>query len=208
MRSMRLAALTVAVTLALTGLSVAGDHDYFDRHKDDHSKHDHYKDKHEDHHDWGHVFNHDRDRDRNDHHWWQSAREKEREHDRWERDHRNVIYGNSPVYNRYPGGYGYPGGSYPVGSVYGRGGYGGYGGYGGSSGAGYRQGMEDGSYQARKDISQGKPFNPNPRGSSHSDHGYNSSMGDKHVYQASYDQGYHSGYQSNYGGGGRRGWGF
>ena len=30
-------------------------------------------------------------------------------------------------------------------------------------------------------------------------------MGDKHVYQASYDQGYQSGYQSNYGGRGRRG---
>ncbi len=76
MRSMRLAAWTVAVTLALTGLSVAGDHDYKDHNKHDHY-HDHYKDKHEDRrHDWGNVFNHDRDRDRNDHHWWQSAREK------------------------------------------------------------------------------------------------------------------------------------
>lgn len=222
MRSTRLAALTVAVTLALSGLALARDHDGYkdkhdhykeDHHRDDHYKHDrykddHYKDRHDDHHDWEHIFNRDRDRDRDrdNHHWWESSREKERDHDRWERDHGNVIYGG-PVYNRYPGGYGYPSGGYPVGSVYGRGGYGGYGGgYGG--GAGYRQGMEDGSYQARKDISQGKPFNPNPRGSSHSDHGYNSSMGDKHVYQASYDQGYHSGYQANYGGGGRRGWGF
>ncbi len=78
---------------------------------------------------------------------------------------------------------------------------------GGSSGAGYSQGLQDGSYQARKDVAQGKPFNPYPRGSSHSDHGYHSYMGDKNVYRASYDQGYRSGYQSNFGGRGR-GWGF
>ena len=109
-------------------------------------------------------------------------------------------YGRDQVYNRYPnggygypgngygypwrlrlsrnGGYGYPNGGYgyPGNGGYGRGGYG----NGSASGAGYRQGMQDGSYQARKDISQNKPFNPNPRGASHSDHGYNSSMGDKH----------------------------
>ena len=161
-----------------------------------------------------------------DHHWWERSRERARANDGY--------YGNSRVYNPYPstrvynpyptggygyptggygypsGGYGYPGGGYGYpGGGYGypgsgRGGYGG----GGASSAGYNQGMQDGSYQARKDVSQGKPFNPYPRGSSHSDHGYHSDMGDKHVYQASYDRGYQSGYQSNYGGGGRRGWGF
>ena len=52
MRSMRLAALTVAMTLAFSGLALARDHDD-DRHRDDHYKNDHYKDRHDDrHHDW------------------------------------------------------------------------------------------------------------------------------------------------------------
>ena len=65
MRSMRLAALTVAMTLAFSGLALARDHD--DRYKEIitgtiTTSNDHYKDRHEDrHHDW------DRDRD---HHWW------------------------------------------------------------------------------------------------------------------------------------------
>ncbi len=40
-----------------------------------------------------------------------------------------------------------------------------YGG-GAGSGAGYGFGFQDGSYMARKDISQNKPFNPNPRNES------------------------------------------
>jgi hypothetical protein len=224
MRSMRLAALAVAMTLAFSGLALASDHD------------NHWKDKHVEHHHqvspgWSNIWNHNRNG--NNGSWSQSAREREREHERWVWEHRNNgSYGRDQVYNRYPnggygypgnggygypnggygypgnGGYGYPNGGYgyPGNGGYGRGGYG----NGSASGAGYRQGMQDGSYQARKDISQNKPFNPNPRGASHSDHGYNSSMGDKHAYQASYDQGYRSGYQSNYGGGrgGNRGWGF
>ncbi len=218
MRSMRMAALAVAMTLMFGGLAFARDHDR----EHDRDKHDHWN-KHA-----------DRDRARDNHQWNQIERERERvqsNHHWWEREHRNNdgYYGNSRIYNRYPntypngggygypsGGYGYPGGGYPggggygyPGTVYGRGGYGG--GYGGgANSAGYSQGMQDGSYQARKDVAEGKQFNPYPRGSSHSDHGYHSSMGDKHVYQASYDQGYQSGYQSNYGGGGRgrRGWGF
>ena len=216
MRSMRMAALAVAITLMFSGLALARDHD-------DHKYHDYkYKDNHADR---RHDSNHDNwrrgeDHIKSDHHWWERQRE-----------HRNDgYYGGSQVYNRIPrsypsggygypsggygypsggygypsGGYGYPSGGYGYpGSVYGRGGYG-----NGASGAGYNQGLQDGSYQARKDVAEGKPFNPYPRGSSHSDHGYHSYMGDKHVYQASYDQGYQSGYQSNYGGRGRRGWGF
>jgi hypothetical protein len=199
MRSMKMAALAVAITLTFSGLALARDHD-------DH-KHDHW-DKHVDHHnESSHIWNHS------------SIREHERARAN------DGYYGNSRVSNPYPsggygypsggygypsggygypsGGYGYPGGGYGYPSS-GRGGYGG----GGASSAGYNQGMQDGSYQARKDVSQGKSFNPYPRGSSHSDHGYHSDMGDKHVYQASYDRGYQSGYQSNYGGGGRRGGGF
>jgi len=205
---MRLAALTVAMTLVFSGLTLARDHD--DRYKDDHRKYDHDRDKQDNHHGWAGIWHHDRDHDgRNDH--WRNERERERDHERWEREHRNDGYYGGPVYNRYPrnypGGYGYPSGSYGYpGTVYGRGGYGG--GYGGgTSGAGYSQGLQDGSYQARKDVGEGKPFNPYPRGSSHSDHGYHSYMGDKNVYRASYDQGYRSGYQSNFGGRGR-GWGF
>ena len=220
MRSMRVAALAVAMTLMFSGLAMARDHD---DHKRDHRDSGHWDKKVDRHQVSNHVWDHDWKRDRannrvsSDHHWWERSRERAND----------GYYGGSQVYNRYPtggygypsggygypssgggygypnGGYGYPGGGggygYP-GSV-GRGGYGG----GGGSGAGYNQGMQDGSYQARKDISEGKPFNPYPRGSSHSDHGYHSDMGDKHVYQASYDQGYQSGYQSNYGGRGRRG---
>jgi hypothetical protein len=218
MRSMKTAALAVAITLTFSGLALARDHD---DHKYVDHKHDHW-DKHVDHHNesthiWDRISNHDRGRHNEErqiesdhHHWWEKSRERERVNDGY--------YGGQ-VYNRYPssGGYGYPSGGYgyPSGGYgypSGGGGYGypgsGRGGYGGggASSAGYSQGAQDGSYQARKDISQGKPFNPYPRGSSHSDHGYHSDMGDKHVYQASYDRGYQSGYQSNYGG--RRGWGF
>ena len=236
MRSMKMAALAVAITLMCSGLALARDHN-------DHK----YKDNHADrghdssHYNWRRGQDHvNQGRVNNDHHWWGNSREREHRNDGY--------YGGGQVYNRIPrsypnggygypnggygypsagggygypsGGYGYPGGAggygYPTGgygypsggygnpgSVYGRGGYG-----NGAGGAGYNQGLQDGSYQARKDVAEGKPFNPYPRGSSHSDHGYHSSMGDKHVYQASYDQGYQSGYQSNYGGRGRRGWGF
>jgi hypothetical protein len=197
MRSMRLAAVVVAMTLAFSGLALARDHD---DHKDKHVDH-----HHDSNHAWDHVRNRDRDHDRdrnnnNNGRWRESARGREHRNDGY--------YGGGQVYNRYPngypGGHGYPTGGYGYpGTVSGRGGYG-----GGRSGAGYNQGFQDGSYQARKDVAQGKPFNPNPRGASHSDHGYHSSMGDKYSYQASYDQGYHSGYQSNFGGRGGRGWGF
>ena len=206
MRSMRMAALAVALTLAFSGLALARD--------------DHYRDKHEDHHhDWKYQRNNNSNS--NDHHWWESARERERAHDRWEREHRNDhgYYGGGQIYNRYPngypsGGYGYPSGGYGYPSA---GGYGypggGYGYPGGTNGrggsnAGYSAGYQDGSYRARKDISENKPFNPNPRGDfGNRDHGYNSGYGNKDAYRAEYSRGYEAGYQSSYRGGGR-GWGF
>ena len=206
MRSMRLAALTVAMTLAFSGLALARDHDD-DRHRDDHYRNDHYKDRHDErHHDWDR--NRGWNRDRNNDRWRESERERIREHERWEREHRNDGYYGGQVYNRYPrgypsGGYGYPGGSngYP-GTVYGRGGY------GNAGSIGFNQGRAEGANQARKDIAQGKPFNPNPRGSNHTDNGYHSYMGDKNQYRASYTEGYRSGYESNFGGGRGRGWGY
>jgi hypothetical protein len=207
MRSMRLAALTVAMTLAFSGLALARDHD------DDRYKHDHYGDKHEDrNHDWAHGHDNDhswnRDHDRNNDRWRESERERVREHERWEREHRNDGYYGGQVYNRNPRGYPgsgsvYPGGSYGYpGSVYGRGGY------GNGGGIGFNQGRMEGENQARKDMAQGKPFNPNPRGSNHTDNGYHSYMGDKNQYRASYTEGYRSGYESNFGGGRGRGWGY
>jgi hypothetical protein len=204
MRSMRMAVLAVAMTLLFSGLALARDHD------DDKDRHDHW-DKHAD-----RDRHHDRDHDR-DHDKWQ-ARERDRvqrEHHWWERDHRrdDGYYGGQ-IYNRYPrgnsGGYGYPGSGYPGGG-YPSGGYGYPGGVYGRSGggrnAGYNTGFQDGSYRAREDMSQNKPFNPNPRGQfGNRDHGYNSSYGDKNYYRAEYTQGYEQGYQANYRGG--RGWGY
>jgi hypothetical protein len=218
-----MAALAVAMTLAFSGLALARDHD------DDH----HYRDKHESSHDnWkrGH------DNDRGHWHGQDNSVRRDRDHDRWEREHhdswwhrdrnRDSGYYGGQIYNRipnrYPGTYGYPGGGYgyPNGGYgYPNGGYG-YpnGGYGYPSGGvygrngggrnmGYNMGYQDGSYRARKDISENKPFNPNPRGDfGNRDHGYNSSYGDKNSYRAEYTQGYMAGYQSNYRGG--RGWGY
>lgn len=199
MRSMRMAALAVAMTLLFSGLALARDHDDKDRHDhwynhDDHDRH-HDRDKWRD-------RDHDRDRER-----W------EREHHWWERDHRrnDGYYHDGEVYNRnprgYPGGYGYPNGGYPSGgygypgSVYGR--------SGGGRNAGYGFGYQDGSTMARKDMAQNKPFNPNPRNEyGNRTHGYNSSYGDKNYYRSEYSSGYSAGYQSSYRGGGGRGWGY
>jgi len=190
MRNMKMAALAVAMTLMFSGLALARDHDQY---KD---KHDHW-DKH---HDRDH--HHDRDNDRyRDHDRWPSWGH-DRDHDRWEREHhRDGGYYGAPIYNRYPrsypGGYGYPSGGY---------GYPG-GGYGRGGNGGYSFGYQDGSYMARRDMAQNKPFNPNPRNEyGNRTHGYNGSFGDKNYYRSQYSSGYAAGYESNYRGG--RGWGY
>ncbi len=207
MRSIRLAALAVAMTLAFSGLALARDHDddkhdRWDKHADRDRHHDHDRDWNRKHDNWNER---DRERREREHHWW----ERERHHD--------DAYGNGQIYNRYPRGYpsggvysypggGYPGGSYPSGgygypgSVYGR---------GGSSGrnGGYNFGYQDGSYMARKDMSQNKRFNPSPRNEfGNRTHGYNNSFGDKNYYRSEYSSGYAAGYEANYRGG--RGWGY
>jgi hypothetical protein len=210
MRSMRLAALTVAMTLAFGGLALAGDHD------DDHHRDKHEDRRHDGDHDRDHRWSRDWNRDRDDDGW--RERDRDRDHDRWHRENRgwwrgdgdhdrdDGNYRGGSIYNRYPrgypGDYGYPSGGYGYpGSVYG------HGGYGDAGNLGFNRGQQDGSYQARKDMAQGKPFNPNPRGSNHTDNGYHSYMGDKNAYRAFYTEGYRSGYQSNFGGRGR-GWGY
>ena len=134
-------------------------------------------------------------------------------------------YGNGQVYNRvildgYPSGNGYPSGGYGypgrirlsqrrlrlsqrrlrlsqrrlrlsrVRSMADR---------GGAQKRGLQLGFQDGSYMARRDMSQNKPFNPNPRNEyGNRTHGYNSSYGDKNYYRSEYSSGYAAGYQSNY----------
>ena len=207
MRSMRMAALAVVMTLMFSGLAVARDHDHDKNDYDKHDKHDHWY-KHAD-----RDRNHDRDHDRNHDRWQDHERNRaqaERDHHWWERDRQHDDgYREGQVYNRYPqsypggGVYGYPGGGYPSGgygypgSVYGR--------SGGGRNAAYGFGYQDGSYMARKDRSQNKRFNPNPRNEyGNRTHGYDRSLGDKNYYRAEYSTGYSSGYEANYRGG--RGW--
>src|ERR1700682_3882545 len=132
MRSIRMAALAVAMTLMFSGFALARDQDQ------DNNTHDHW-DNHAD-----HDRHHDRDRDQ-DHERWQDRdhdrnRERvERDHHGWERDrrHDDGYYRGGQIYNRYPqnypggygnpgsGVYGYPGGGYGYPrSVYGRAGNG------------------------------------------------------------------------------------
>ena len=185
-----MAALAVIMTLAFSSLGLARDHD-----DDDHWRRDRQHDKDRD---------HDRWRDHERHEQW------EREHRGWwHRDHDRDDWRWRDRDDRYRGGYGYPSGGwygYPSGGYgYPSGGYG-YpaGGYYGNNG--YNIGYQDGSYQARKDMAEHKPFNPYPRGDSHGTHGY-SGYGDINAYRSQYTSGYRSGYESNFRGG-YRGWGF
>jgi hypothetical protein len=176
-RTMRMAALAVAMTLAFSGLALARDHD--DDHRDRHARRDR---------------DHDRDHDRDDRRW------RDRDRDDWRHDngrHRGWWRGDGDhdrddgYYNR--GSYRYPGGGYGYPGVYGYPG-GGYGYPGGGYGSGlYNRGYQDGNGQARRDMSQGKPFNPNPRGGENRGPDYNN--------------GYRAGYQSTFRG--NRGyWGY
>lgn len=76
--------------------------------------------------------------------------------------------------------------------------------YAGSYGAGpwsgsraYQIGFQDGASVGRRDINEGKPYNPNPRGRyDDEDHGYRSGYGNKSAYKAQYANGYRAGYES------------
>jgi hypothetical protein len=108
------------------------------------------------------------------------------------------VYNRGSVYN--PGGVYYPGNS----GVYNRGTYPtdqtGYpqGAFGGNPG--FRYGYSDGAKMANADMSQRKPFNPEPRGKYNDRNGgYQSVDGDKNAYKAQYSDGYRAGYQATFG---------
>jgi hypothetical protein len=68
--------------------------------------------------------------------------------------------------------------------------------YGGGNIA-YRFGYEDGSSVAREDIYKRKSYNPNPRGRyDDADHGYRREYGNKNQYKADYANGYRAGYEA------------
>jgi hypothetical protein len=61
----------------------------------------------------------------------------------------------------------------------------------------YQIGFQDGASVGRRDINEGKPYNPNPRGRyDDEDHGYSSVYGSKSAYKAQYANGYRAGYES------------
>ena len=68
------------------------------------------------------------------------------------------------------------------------------GGYG--SREAYDFGFQDGAAVAREDQYKRKPYNPEPRGKyDDRDHGYRREYGDKNAYRATYSEGYRAGYQ-------------
>ncbi|MBZ5653878.1 MAG: hypothetical protein LAO56_01215 [Acidobacteriia bacterium] len=72
--------------------------------------------------------------------------------------------------------------------------------FGGSRGgydAAYRFGYDDGSIAARSDIEKGKSYNSKPRGRyDDRDHGYRREYGSKDRYKAQYTYGYRAGYDA------------
>ena len=86
MKSMKLAALAVAMTLMFSGLALARDHDdYKNDHWDKHGDHDRHHDR--DHDKWR-----ENDRDRSHDNWRRAEAERERverDHHWWERERRN-----------------------------------------------------------------------------------------------------------------------
>jgi len=192
LRRMRMAALAVALTLAFGGLALAHDNDDDD---------DYYRGNPAQARQYGYQqgysdgFRHGRE-DRAENGGYDFRSED------WE--HANRGYANrmgpyGQFKNGYRNGYrkGYDAAFYSNRGWWGRGdgdndrddGYynrGGYiynsGGYGNSR---YNRGYQDGMGQARRDVSQGKPFNPNPRGGENRGPEYNN--------------GYRAGYQAAFG---------
>src|SRR5678815_5418302 len=79
MRSMRMVALAVAMTLMFSGLALARDHDQY---KDKHDRWDKHGDR-DRHHDRDRDRDHDRNRDHNN--WGNRGHNRDRDHDRWAR---------------------------------------------------------------------------------------------------------------------------
>jgi hypothetical protein len=200
-RQMRIAALAVAVTVALSGLALAqrDDNDYYSQrgyagqaqqygyqngYRDGYSKGQHEG----------------REGDYNDYQtpdWRQATRG----YQSW-MGPLNVF--QSAYRNGYETGFraGFQSvnrrgdrGVYPFGGYYPEGGS--YPNRGSWGGPAYNFGHQDGASVARSDIYSHKPFNPNPRGRyGDEDHGYSRQYGSIDAYRAQYTAGYRAGYQS------------
>lgn len=199
---MKKAAWLIAATVLLGGLSFA-------ERRDDDNRGDNY---------W-HDRRHDGDRNRDDRRWRDRDYVRRNDHDRddrrWNDRNRDDRYRNPRGYDNWGYGnrnrgwgagdrdaddgyyrrgnygyYGYPGGSYGNGNY----------GYGNGRGNnGYNFGYQDGAMVARQDVSQGKPYHPDPRGKyEDADHGYYSGVGNKSLYRAQYGDGYRQGYIAAY----------
>jgi hypothetical protein len=74
-----------------------------------------------------------------------------------------------------------------------------YGGWQYNDSSAYRFGYEDGSIAARSDLEKGKSYNSKPRGRYEDrDHGYRREYGSRDRYKADYTRGYRAGYDANY----------
>ncbi|OLB87772.1 MAG: hypothetical protein AUI17_02180 [Acidobacteriales bacterium 13_2_20CM_2_55_5] len=182
-------ALAVAVTLACSGLALAYDRDndnddYYGRNNTQ-------------------AHKHRRDGDRDDRDGWRN-----RDNDRnrgWRRGDGDGDRDDRGSGNwRNNGRYGRRNGVYSGGRVYSRGNYPtdqtGYpqGAFGGNPG--FRYGYSDGAKMANADMSQRKPFNPEPRGKyDDRDGGYQRVDGDKNAYKVQYSNGYRAGYEATFG---------
>ena len=182
LRTMRMAALGVAFTLAFSGLALARDDDDNQNHgrTKGHDR-DHNRDRHDRDHDK------DRDRDRDDHRW----RDRDRNRDAWQRAHPGPYWGygnrgrgdgdrdrDDGFFNRDR-------------NVYGPSGYG--------RNPGFNYGYQDGALVARNDMHDRKRHNPNPRGKyDDRDGGYRREYGDKNGYKVEYGNGYRAGYEGAY----------
>src|SRR3989449_84433 len=219
----RMTALAVAVTLACSGLALANDRD---NDKDDYTRNHTQAQKHrrdgdrDDRNGWRNQNNNrnqgwqrgDGDRDDRGSGNWRNRNGQNnssiyQNNQGWHRGdgdaddgayNRGGVYNRGSVYN--PGGVYYPGNS----GVYNRGTYPanqtGYpqGAFGGNPG--FRYGYSDGAKMANTDMSQGKPFNPEPRGKyDDRDGGYQSVDGDKNSYKVQYSDGYRAGYEATFG---------
>lgn len=230
LRKVRMTALAVAVTLASSGLALAYERnnrndDYYGRNNGKYQSNRRDGDR-DDRGGWRNQNNNrnqgwrrgdgDRD-DRGSGNWRNNGRYGRRNpsvyqnNQGWHRgdgDADDGIYNRGGVYNR--GGIYNGGGVYNRGGIYNRGIYNrgnypygqqGYpqGAFGGNPG--FRYGYSDGAKMASADMSQGKPFNPEPRGKYNDrDGGYQSVDGDKNAYKVQYSDGYRAGYQATFGG--------
>ena len=222
----RMTALAVAVTLACSGLALAYDRDndnddYYGRNNT--QAHKHRRDGDRDDRDGWRNRDNDRNRgwrrgdgdgdrdDRGSGNWRNNGRYGRRNPSVYQNNqgwHRNDgdaddgVYNRGGVYDR--GGVCNPGGVYSGGRVYSRGNYPtdqtGYpqGAFGGNPG--FRYGYSDGAKMANADMSQRKPFNPEPRGKyDDRDGGYQRVDGDKNAYKVQYSNGYRAGYEATFG---------